>query len=81
MFWRAEGIGYGLVPQMALAAAIVLLLVGSFCDRFRGAADRLPGAPPGSSASRVVSSAGETPGNARGRVLFAAVGEHLQRSS
>ena len=30
MFWRAEGFGYGLVPQMALAAAIVLLLAGSF---------------------------------------------------
>jgi hypothetical protein len=84
MFWRTEGSvfgvgGYGLVPQMALGAAIVLLLAGSFAIDLV-VRPSSPGAPIGSSASRVVSSAGETAGNARGRVLFAAVGEHLQRS-
>jgi hypothetical protein len=80
MFWRAEGLGYGLVPQLALAAAIVLLLAGSFfIDRAVRPASA-PGMPAGMSASRGTSAAGETAGNARGRVLYAAVGEHLQRS-
>jgi hypothetical protein len=80
MFWRAEGFGYGLVPQMALAAAIVLLLAGSFAID-RAVRPSLPGAPAGTSVSGAASpSAGETAGNARGRVLYAAVGEHLQRS-
>jgi hypothetical protein len=84
MFWRAEGsvfgVGaYGLVPQVALAAAIVLLLAGSFFID-RAVRPSSPGVPLGSSVSRAASSAGETVGNARGRVLFAAVGEHLQRS-
>ena len=79
MFWRAEGFGYGLVPQMALAAAIVLLLAGGFAIDW-AVRPSSPGTPLGSSASRGASTAGETAGNARGRVLFAAVGEHLQRS-
>jgi hypothetical protein len=80
MFWRAEGFGYGLVPQMALAAAIVLLLAGSFAID-RAVRPSLPGAPAGTSASgAALPSVGETAGNARGRVLYAAVGEHLQRS-
>jgi hypothetical protein len=85
MFWRAEGFGsgYGLVPQLALAAMIALLLAGSF------AIDRVvrpstPGAGVGQVAT--VSRGGapapapEARGDARGRVLYAAVGEHLQRS-
>lgn len=79
MFWRAEGFGYGLVPQMALAAAIVLLLAGGFTIDW-AVRPSSPGTPLGSSASRGAPPAGETAGNARGRVLFAAVGEHLQRS-
>jgi hypothetical protein len=76
MFWRAEGLGgYGLVPQLALAATIVLLLAGSFFID-RTVRPSSPGAPLRPS----ISPAGETAGNARGRVLFAAVGEHLQRS-
>jgi hypothetical protein len=83
MFWRAEGFGYGLVPQMALIAAIVLLLAGSFfIDRaVRPAA---PGVPVGPTALRGAPSpsvpAGDPAEGARGRVLYAAVGEHLQRS-
>jgi hypothetical protein len=80
MFWRAEGRGYGLVPQLALAAAIVLLLLGSFAiDRVvRPSSPRtaiLTSVAPGTAAP----STGDD-GSARGRVLFAAVGEHLQRS-
>jgi hypothetical protein len=91
MFWRAEGSvfgagSYGLVPQAALAAAIVLLLVGGFAiDQAVRPSSSGPGAPgtPGGSA-RVTApreaAPAEQKGNARGRVLFAAVGEHLQRS-
>jgi hypothetical protein len=85
MFWRAEGSvfglgGYGLVPQMALAAAIVLLLAGSFYID-RAVRPSSPVAPAGISASRGGSStAPVSAGDARGRVLYAAVGEHLQRS-
>jgi hypothetical protein len=89
MFWRADGFGYGLVPQMALTAAIVLLLAGSFfVDRgsfFKDRAAR-PSLPDAGAIVRTGSpvSPGGTPskstGDARGRVLYAAVGEHLQRS-
>jgi hypothetical protein len=85
MFWRAEGFGfgwggYGLVPQLALAATIALLLAGSF------AIDSVvrPSSP-GGVVKPVADgpregAAPETAGDARGRVLYAAVGEHLQRS-
>jgi hypothetical protein len=94
MFWRAEGSvfglgGYGLVPQLALAATIALLLVGGFAiDRAvrpsapgAGAVIR-SGSGSGAVASRAggASAASDSKGNARGRVLYAAVGEHLQRS-
>jgi hypothetical protein len=82
MFWRAEGwvnggFGYGLVPQMALAAAILALLAGSF------AIDRAVRPPsPGTQARSTAPprEAAVDTGSARGRVLYAAVGEHLQRS-
>jgi hypothetical protein len=83
MFWRAEGLGYGLVPQMALAAAIVLLLAGSFAiDRAvrpsSGTTERASASP--SRGTGAPAAAAPEEGGARGRVLFAAVGEHLQRS-
>ena len=82
MFWRAEGLGYGLVPQLALAAAIAVLLAGSFALD-RAVRPSLPGTPE-RAASSVAASRGPAVspevGSARGRVLFAAVGEHLQRS-
>ena len=82
MFWRAEGFGYGLVPQMALAAAIVMLLAGSvFLDR--AVRPPVPGVPVGATAARGAAtppSAADPAEGARGRVLYAAVGEHLQRS-
>jgi hypothetical protein len=79
MFWRAEGLGYGLVPQVALAAAIALLLAGSFALDRAVRPSSSPGAPVRTTAEREASPAAAV-GNARGRVLFAAVGEHLQRS-
>jgi len=82
MFWRAEGFGYGLVPQMALAAAIVMLLAGSFFID-RAVRPSTPGVPVGATVSRgaaTPASAGDRAESARGRVLYAAVGEHLQRS-
>lgn len=91
MFWSAEGFtaggfGYGLVPQMALAATIALLLAGGFALDFAGrpSSPGTPGMPAGKDASRgVVTPGGAAPeamGDARGRVLYAAVGEHLQRA-
>lgn len=86
MFWRAEGFGYGLVPQMALAATIALLLAGSFALDFavRPSSPGTPGRPGGTNVVRGVpttpDAAPEAAGDARGRVLYAAVGEHLQRS-
>ncbi len=83
MFWRAEGFvfgvgGHGLVPQLALAATIALLLAGSFAID-QAVRPKSPVVPVGTSPSRVAA-APEAAGNARGRVLYAAVGEHLQRS-
>jgi hypothetical protein len=83
MFWRAEGLGYGLVPQLALAATIVVLLVSSFAiDRAvrpsSGTTERASASPSRGTGSP--SAAAPEEGSARGRVLFAAVGEHLQRS-
>jgi hypothetical protein len=83
MFWRTEGLGYGLVPQAALAALIALLLAGGFAiDHAVRPSSSAPGAPAGGPARSTASreAASEEKGNARGRVLFAAVGEHLQRS-
>lgn len=89
MFWRAEGFGYGLVPQLALAATIALLLVVGFAiDRVVRPSSPGAGAVTrsGSGAGAVATRAGggspapASAGNARGRVLYAAVGEHLQRS-
>lgn len=83
VFWRAEGFNYGLVPQMALAAAIVLLLAGSFFVD-RAVRPPTPGVPVGVTALRGAGPAsvpaGDPADGARGRVLYAAVGEHLQRS-
>jgi hypothetical protein len=87
MFWRAKGSvsgmgGYGLVPQMALAAAIVMLLAGSFLID-QAVRPSTPGAGAGAVASVPRGGAPASPEaaeDARGRVLYAAVGEHLQRS-
>jgi hypothetical protein len=79
MFWRAEGMGYGLVPQMALAAAILMLLAGSFAID-RAVRPSSPGAQAGPGASPREAVAKVDTGSARGRVLYAAMGEHLQRS-
>lgn len=83
MFWRAEGFGYGFVPQVALAALIALLLAGTFAID-RAVRPSTPGVPVGTIASRSgapsAAPAGEKVDDARGRVLYAAVGEHLQRS-
>jgi hypothetical protein len=84
MFWGQEGSvfgagSYGLVPQLALAATIVLLLAGSFAINWAVRPSERPNFSP---ESRAASSAAApaTAGDARGRVLYAAVGEHLQRS-
>jgi hypothetical protein len=79
MFWRAEGMGYGLVPQMALAAAILMLLAGSFAID-RAVRPSSPGAQASPGASPREAVAKVDTGSARGRVLYAAMGEHLQRS-